>query len=618
VKLQQRDNYFKEWMNIDKKKYTVFIKDICNVIKLIWRSSRSWTIAGLFLVVINGVLPLANIYLIKLVVDTVGAATKSNPEDQHALFMKATVYICMMGTATILTALCRSLSEFIEVAQSQCVTDEVHDILHDKSLAVDLEYYENPDYYDKLHLAQKEAPYRPMGILRNLRSLLQSIISSAGIFAMLIVFNYWVAIIICLSLLPSFFVKSKFSNKQFRWRRRQSPKDRLSWYFNMILTWDEHAKEIRLFNNGKVFKERFHNVRTLLRKEQISLVKQRTIADLIAQIIATVALFGCMAYVGQRTIHGSIAIGSLVMYFQAFQRGQGFMSNILSSMTSLYENQLFLRNFYEFLDLKPKLIDPPEPLLIPKNSEYSVELNNVSFNYPTSKETVLDNVSFKIKKGEHIAIVGENGAGKTTLIKLLCRLYEPTKGVIKFNGNDIRRYSIDDFRKHLSVVFQDFAKYNVSAKENIWYGNVDVDITSDRIVESAKLSGADEVIKKLPYGYETILGKRFTEGQDMSVGQWQKVAIARAFMRDAELLILDEPTSALDPEAEANIIAKFSELTKGKTAIIISHRLSTVKGVDRVIVLDKGALAENGTHDELIELNGIYAKLFELQAKQYR
>jgi len=605
-------------MNINKKKYTVFMKDICNVIKLIWRSSRSWTIASLFLVVINGVLPLANIYLIKLVVDTVGEATKATPDEQHSLFLKSALYICLMGVATILTALCRSLSEFIEVAQSQCVTDEVHDILHDKSLAVDLEYYENPDYYDKLHLAQKEAPYRPMGILRSLRSLVQSLISSAGIFAILIVFNYWVAIIICLSLLPSFIIKSKFSNKQYRWRRRQSPKDRLSWYFNMILTWDEHAKEIRLFNNGKVFKERFHNVRTLLRKEQISLVKQRTIADLIAQVFSTVALFGCMAYVGKRTISGSIAIGSLVMYFQAFQRGQGFMSTILSSLTSLYENQLFLRNFYEFLDLEPKLVDPLEPLAIPKRCEYSVELNNVSFNYPTSKATVLDNVSFKIKQGEHIAIVGENGAGKTTLIKLLCRLYEPTKGSIKFNGNDIRRYSIDDFRKHLSVVFQDFAKYNVSAKENIWYGNVDVDITSDRIVEAAKLSGAHEVIKKLPHGYETILGKRFTDGQDVSVGQWQKVAIARAFMRDAELLILDEPTSALDPEAEANIIAKFSELTKGKTAIIISHRLSTVKDVDRVIVLDKGALAENGTHEELIELNGIYARLFELQAKQYR
>jgi ATP-binding cassette subfamily B protein len=294
------------------------------------------------------------------------------------------------------------------------------------------------------------------------------------------------------------------------------------------------------------------------------------------------------------------------------------MSNILSSVTRLYENQLFLRNFYEFLDLEPKLIDPKDPLAIPEHSEFSVELDNVSFNYPSSKAIVVNDVSFKIKRGEHIAIVGENGAGKTTLIKLLCRLYEPTDGCIKFNGNDIKKYSIEDFRKHLSVVFQDFAKYNVSAKENIWYGNVDVDITSPRIEEAAKLSGADEVIKKLPHGYETILGKRFTEGQDVSVGQWQKVAIARAFMRDAELLILDEPTSALDPEAEAHIIAKFSELTKGKTAIIISHRLSTVKNVDRVLVLDDGALAENGTHDELIELDGIYAKLFELQAKQYR
>ncbi|MDA3798298.1 MAG: ABC transporter ATP-binding protein [Kiritimatiellae bacterium] len=604
---------------VDKKeKYTMFIKDICRVLALIWRSSRSWTIASMFLVVINGVLPLANIYLIKLVIDSVTDAAKATPDDQNSYFLKSAIYIGCMGLATILTALCRSLSEFIETAQSQCITDEVHDILHTKSLEVDLEYYENSEYYDQLHLAQKEAPYRPMRILRNIRSLIQSIISSAGVFAMLVVFNYWVAIIICVSLIPSFIVKSKFSNKQFRWRRRQSPKDRLSWYFNMILTWDEHAKEIRLFNNGKVFKERFHNVRTLLREEQIDIVRKRTIADLIAQIFSTVALFGCMAYVGKQTITGAIAVGSLVMYFQAFQRGQGFMSTILTSLTGLYENQLFLRNFYEFLALKPKLIDPIEPLQIPSEHEYSIEVDNLGFNYPSSKSTVLKNVSFKIKSGEHVAIVGENGAGKTTLIKLLCRLYDPVEGSIKFNGQDIRNYSIEDYRKQLSVVFQDYAKFNVSAKENIWYGNVDVDITSGRIEEAAKKSGADEVIKKLPHGYETILGKRFADGQDVSVGQWQKVAIARAFMRDSELLILDEPTSALDPKAEANIIDKFDELTKGKSAIIISHRLSTVKNVDRVFVISDGELAECGTHDELIEVDGIYAKLFELQARQYR
>lgn len=599
------------------EKYTLFIKDLFRVLKLVWISSRSWTIASIFLILINGVLPLANIYLIKIVVDTINDAINAPVSLQHDVYVKAAVFIGMMGAVTILTAFCRAVSELVDTAQAQCVTDAVHDILHSKSLAVDLEYYETPDYYDQLHLAQKEAPFRPMRILSNLRGCLQAGISSVGVFTILVMFNYWLAAAIFLSLLPVFFVKVKYSKRQYRWRRRRSGKDRLSWYFNMILTWGDYAKELRLFGSGGVFKKRFHDVRRDLRQEQISIVRKRTTANLVALIVSTVALFGCMAYVGKQAVVGTIAIGSLVMYFQAFQRGQSFMTTVLTSLTGLYENQLFLRNFFEFLALEPKLKVPDDPKPI-GDSEYSIEVKNIDFCYPATHNSVLKDVSFKIKKGEHIAIVGENGAGKTTLVKLLCRLYDPDSGVIKFNGEDIRNYSIDEFRKHLSVVFQDFAKFNVSVRENIWYGNIDLDISSERVEEAAVLSGADEVIKGLPNGYETILGKRFNEGQDVSVGQWQKVAIARAFMRDADLLILDEPTSALDPEAEADIISKFNELTKGKSAIIISHRLSTVKNVDRVVVLSEGSVAEIGTHEELIALNGIYAKLFELQARQYR
>lgn len=306
------------------------------------------------------------------------------------------------------------------------------------------------------------------------------------------------------------------------------------------------------------------------------------------------------------------------MYYQAVQRGQDAFRGLWNGLSNLYEDNLFLFNLHEFLDLKPKIAEPLHPKPLPQLRQIGIKLEQVSFQYPSSTRKGLENISLTIRPGEVVALVGENGAGKTTLIKLLCRLYDPTEGSISFEGVPLHQFTTTDLRRQISVVFQDYAKYHLTAKENIWFGNIDRPPDEGQIEEAARKAGADSVIAGLPKGYETMLGNWFEDGEELSIGQWQKIALARAFLRDAQLIILDEPTSALDAQAEAEVFEKFRQLTKGRSAILISHRLSTVKMADHIYVLEKGRIVESGTHDELMQLGSKYAHLFEIQAQHYR
>jgi ATP-binding cassette subfamily B protein len=306
------------------------------------------------------------------------------------------------------------------------------------------------------------------------------------------------------------------------------------------------------------------------------------------------------------------------MYFQAFQRGQALLREMFSSLVSLYGNSLFLSNLYEFLDLKRTIAEPLHPKAFPKPLKIGIQFDRVQFRYPGSSRPLLEDISLTIRAGETIALVGENGAGKTSLIKLLCRLYDPTSGRITVDGIDLRQFQTTDLRREISVVFQDYAHYNLTARENIGFGNVNQLFHDDEIRLAAQKAGADEAIAALPYSYDTILGKQFEQGEELSIGEWQKVALARAFLRQAQILVLDEPTSALDAIAEHQVFEQFRQLTQGKTAILISHRLSSVKLADRIYVLQDGRIVESGTHNELIRRNGSYAHLFETQAQYYR
>lgn len=573
-------------------------------------------IASLALLVVQGALPLVSLYLMKLVVDAVTSALEA--PDKAAAFGQVALLIGLTGGVTLVSALARSLAGLVSEAQGQVVTDHVSDVLHAKSIEVDLEYYESAQYYDKLHRAQREAPFRAIRIVNGLVQVAQNGISLLAMAGLLVSLHWSIAAILFAAAVPGLLVRLRYADRTYRWQRRRTSTERQAWYFHWLLTGDMHAKEIRLFDLGSLFMHRFRDLRQQLRREKIEIATRRSIAELVAQTSAILAVFGSYAFIAYRTVQGAITLGDLVMYYQAFQRGQSFLQQMLSGLAGLYEDNLFLSNLYEFLDLKPKVVQPSHPRPVPQPMQTGIAFDRVSFQYPTGSGKVLEDVSLTIRPGEVVALVGENGSGKTTLIKLLCRLYDPASGIITLDGVDLRQFETTALRREISVIFQDYAQYHLTARENIWFGNAALPPDEERIVAAARHAGADEVITGLPRGYETILGKWFEDGEELSVGEWQKVALARAFLRDAQIIVLDEPTSSLDAKAEYEVFKKFRHLAAGRTVILISHRFSTVRMADRIYVLEDGRIIENGSHDELVHLGGTYARLFETQAQYYR
>ena len=585
-------------------------------LRLVWQSAPGWTVASLALVVIQGTLPLASLYLMKLVVDAV--TTSLLAADKGAAFEQVALLIGLTGGVALVSALCRSLAGLVSEAQAQVITDHMSDVLHAKSIEVDLEYYESAQYYDKLHRAQREAPFRPTRILNGLVQVAQNGISLLVMAGLLFSFHWGIAAILFVATIPGLLVRLRYAGQTYRWQRQRTSAERQAWYFHWMLTGDRHAKEIRLFDLGALFRQRFRDLRRQLRQERIRITTRRSLAELVAQVSATLAVFASYAFIAYRTVQGAITLGDLVMYYQAFQRGQGFLQQILSGLAGLYEDNLFLSNLYEFLDLKPRVVQPTHPRPVPRPMRTGIVFDHVSFQYPTGAKKVLEDINLHIRPREVVALVGENGSGKTTLIKLLCRLYDPTSGIITLDGVDLRQFETTALRREISVIFQDYAQYHLTAQENIWFGNAALPPDQERIVAAARHAGADEVIAGLPQGYETILGKWFENGEELSVGEWQKVALARAFLRDAWIIVLDEPTSDLDARAEYEVFKKFRQLAAGRTVILISHRFSTVRMADRIFVLEGGRIIESGSHDELVRLGGTYARLFETQAQYYR
>ncbi|MDJ0736674.1 MAG: ABC transporter ATP-binding protein [Nostocaceae cyanobacterium] len=585
-------------------------------LRLVWQSSPPWTIARIALLFIQGILPVVSIYLTKLIVDRV-AANLTNV-DKVATFRNVIVLIVLAGAVTLVTTLCNSLTELVNTAHSQRVTDYMQGIINAKSIAADLEYYENPRYYDTLQRAQQEAPYRPPQILNRLAQVGQNAVSLVAMISLLLSLHWGIIGILFVAALPAMVVRVKFSRIMYHWHRKWTPPKRQAMYLGWMLTSDQFAKEIRLFDLGDYFSQWYLRIRRQIYKESLAIFTKRSLANFAAEATAGILIFGIYAFIVYQAIHGILRVGDLILYHQALQRGQSNIKGLLTSLSALYEDNLFLANLYEFLDLKPKLVDSLNPVPIPRPIQKGIVFNHVAFQYSTTTRHALKDINLTIEPGEVVALVGENGSGKTTLIKLLCRLYDPTFGSITIDGIDLREFKIAELRREISVIFQDYAKYNFTAQENIWLGNIDLAPERESIIAAARRSGADDVISKLPQGYHTILGKLFDQGEELSIGQWQKIALARAFLRNSQVIVLDEPTSAMDPKAEYEVFEQFRQLIKNQAAILISHRLSTVKMADRIYVMDSGSIVESGSHNQLMRLNGLYANLFETQAQSYR
>ena len=585
-------------------------------VRFVWQAAPKWTVVNGLLLLVQGVLPLAGLYVMKLLIDAVTLAVTA-PDKAHA-FTHIGLLIGLALAVALLTALFQLLGQFSGEAQSLAATDHVTTLIHEKSVTADLAYYEDPAFFDTLHRAQEEGAGRPTHIVNGLIQLGQSSISLISMAALLLSFHPLVAMILFITVLPGILVRIRFSEKMHVWQGKNTPKERRANYYGWILTGDRHAKEVRVFDLGSLFSGRYQRLKGELREEKLAITRKRALADFFAQALASLVVFATFGYIAWRAITQTITLGDMVMYFQAFQRGLGYLKELLGGMADLYEDTLFIRHLYAFLDIEPQVTDPADPVPFPQDIREGISLDHVHFSYPSANEVVLDDVSFHIRPGEVVALVGENGSGKSTLVKLLLRLYDPLKGSIRIDGTDVRKFRIKDLREHISVIFQDFVHYHLSAAENVGLGYSQAKENKNRIESASKKAGAHDLISRLPHGYDTMLGKWIEPGTELSQGQWQKIALARAFMRNAKLIVLDEPTSSLDAKTEFAVFSTFKRLLEGRSAILISHRFSTVRMADRIIVLEKGKIIENGSHEWLMAKQGVYAEWFDKQAKGYR
>ncbi len=585
-------------------------------LRLVWQLAPRWTLVNAALVVVQGGLPLAALYVMKRILDAVAAAVKA--PDHAALVQDVWVWILAAGGVALFTAFMRLVGEYATQAQSLQVTDGVAEVLHAQSIAADLAYYEDPSYYDTLHRAQGEAPFRPSSTVHGLIEVAQNGLALAGITAWLVSLNWLLAAALLIGVLPGAFIRLVYSRRLYGLQQAQTEQERRAWYYHSVLTEVQHAKELRIFNLGALFQSRYRELRRSIRSGTLTLARHRAASDFFAQIVATAALFGSLAWIALQTIRGAVTLGDLAVYYLGFQTGLNLLQTVLRSLAGLYEDNLFLTNLYMFLDLQPGIAAPRQPKPVPQPMTRGITFRDVAFKYPGHASDTVEGIDLDLGPGEVVALVGENGSGKTTLIKLLCRLYDPARGAITMDGTDLRDFDPVKWRREISVAFQDYAHYAMTAGENIWLGDVDRPFDREGIVEAGRRAGADAVVSKLPGGYDTQLGRWFQEGQELSEGEWQRLAMARAFWRDARILILDEPSSSLDPLAEAELIGRFRALLGGRSAVIVSHRFSTVQMADSIYVMDRGHIVEHGTHAALLAADGHYARLYRAQARHYQ
>ncbi len=585
-------------------------------IAIVWKSGPWWTVARSSITIVKSCIPITRLYIMKLLLDTITMGFDAdNPQDA---FRRITPLVIAMGLVNLAAAFLSSVGRLVNQYQQQVVSDRLYEIIHDKAIAVDLEHYENPAYYDILERARNQANSVPLQLLNRLEQIGGNLVQLATMGTTLLTFNWLIGGVLVIPVIPRILVRLAFVREIHAWLQRRTATQREASYYNSLLVSEGYAKEIRLFQLGELFSRRFRKLRWRLREERLQIALRRASADFFTTIISVVATWGIYAYIAYQTVQGNITVGDLVLYNQAFRKAYDALWQVLQGAAGLYDDNRYLSYLFEFLNIKPRIVDPESPKPVPRPMRQGIQFKNVYFNYPNSQREAIKNASFHLEPGEVIALVGENGSGKTTLIKLLCRLYDPTEGSVEIDGIDVREMKVRELRQQISVIFQDYAKYHLTARENIWLGNLECPSDDERIIKAAQRPGADEVIQTLPLAYDNLLGKRFETGEELSIGQWQKVSIARAFLRDSQVIVLDEPTSALDPKAEYEVFKKFRELLEGQSAVLITHRLSTVKMADRIYVLDKGCIVESGSHDELIAKQGLYATLFETQARNYR
>jgi ATP-binding cassette subfamily B protein len=579
---------------------------------LVWAAARGWAVAWTALLLAQGLLPVATVYLTRLLVDgLVAAVGAGGTRDALAPLL---LLVAVLAGVMLLSEVLRSAVGWVRTAQGELVRDHISALIHQKSVAVDLAFYESPEYHDRLHRARGEAGYRPVALVEGLGQLLQNGVTLLAMGAVLVPFGWWLPLVLLASTLPAFGVVLHYNLQQHHWRQRTTADDRRTWYYDWLLTSGETAAELRLFGLGPLFQSLYQALRARLRGERLRLARRGALAELAAGVVALLLTCGALAWMVRQTLLGLVTLGGLALFYQAFLQGQRLMRSLLDGVGQVYTNSLFLGNLFEFLALRPRVVDPPQPVVAPLSVRAGIRFHGVTFRYPGSERVALHDFDLIIPAGQVVALVGPNGAGKTTLIKLLCRLYDPDAGRIELDGIDLRQVEVAELRRLIAVLFQQPVHYSATVADNIALGSLAV-ASREEVEAAARAAGADKPVACLPQGYDTLLGKWFAGGTELSVGEWQRLALARAFLRQAPVLLLDEPTSAMDSWAEADWHERFRRLAAGRTVLIITHRFTTALRADVIHVMAEGRVVESGSHEELLARGGLYARSWADQTK---
>ncbi len=586
-------------------------------IGIVWDTSAALTVVMAATTLVSGILPAAIASVGGLFVDAVASAFQETGASAQQLRSEALYYVFLEAGLVVLITAAQRINTVCQSILRVLLGNKINVMILEKALTLELAHFEDSEFYDKLVRARREASSRPLSLVIKTFDLFRESILLVTIGIWLYQFSPYAVLILGLAGVPAFLAEAKFSGEAFRIHRRRSAERRMQIYLEMVLTREDGVKEVKLLQLGKLFVQRYVDIFKNIYKEDKSLVLRRGFWGYVLGLLASAAFYFAYGWVGFAAIAGTITIGQMTMYIAQFRLGQNAVTSSLTAVNGMYEDNLYLSNLSEYLahkvpeqtGSKTRGPDPAD----------GIRFENVSFHYPGSENPALHNITLHIHSGESLAIVGENGSGKTTLIKLLTRLYVPTRGNIFLEGLELSAWDIDTLRQKIGVIFQDFSRYQLIVGENIGIGDVKNIHQDEYVAEAARKGMADVFVKDLPAAYKTQLGTWFKDGKELSGGQWQKIALSRAFMRSqADILILDEPTAAIDAKAEAEIFEHFRELTANKISIIISHRFSTVRRADYIIVLDQAEILERGTHKELLHLDGQYATLFKLQAKGYQ
>jgi ABC-type multidrug transport system fused ATPase/permease subunit len=582
-------------------------------LQLVWDTSRSITVWLAALSLFAGILPAAMAYVGKLIVDAVVFAST----DPTAGVETALRYVAYELALVILLALAQRGIGVCESLLRALLGQRVNELILEKALTLRLQDFEDSEFYDRMTRARREASSRPLSLIKRVFGLGQNAVSLVVYGSLLLSFSPWTALVLVLAAIPIFVAETRFSNDAFRLFRWRAPETRKQMYLETLLAREDNAKEVQLFDLGPAFLDRYRQIFKAFFQKDAALTVRRGIWGFLLGLLSTAAFYAAYGWIVISAIAGRITLGDMTMYLLVFKQGQSALAAMLTAIGGMYEDNLYLSNLYEYLEVAPSA-SHGEARAGPTPGD-GLRFDDVSFCYPGTDTPALSHVDLHVPPGRKLALVGENGAGKTTLIKLLTRLYEPTGGRVLLDGLDTREWNTRALHRRIGVIFQDFIRYQLLAGENIGAGDVNALTDRERWREAAEMGMAKPFIERLPKGYETQLGRWFKDGQELSTGQWQKMALSRAFMRkDADILVLDEPTASMDAAAEAEVFQRFRNLSSDRMGIVISHRFSTVRMADEIIVLDGGKITERGSHDELMSLAGRYAQLFNLQASAYR